>query len=195
MDDAVKHAMIKWPNVPDCYGWLGLDARGQWCMRDAQTQAAGPFAQSKGTPLHHEGLIAFINRNYAADAAGRWFFQNGPQRVFVELQAAPYVFRIQADGTLLSHTHESTHAQASWMDEHGRVFVQSALGFGLVHSQDVFAFSERQAQEEAQRSAAALAGQALAPPVWQPQSVAAAQLPAQFGFVLSPQASAPSLGE
>lgn len=28
MDDIVKQAMVKWPNVPDCYGWLGLDARG-----------------------------------------------------------------------------------------------------------------------------------------------------------------------
>ena len=191
----MKHSMAKWPNVPDCYGWLGLDTRGQWCMRDAQTQAAGPFAQSKGTPLQHEGLIAFINRNYAADAVGRWFFQNGPQRVFVELEAAPYVFRIHADGTLLSHTQETTQALSSWMDEAGRVFLQSALGFGLVHSQDVFTFSELQAQEQAQHSAAALAGQALASPVWQPQNVAAAQLPAQFGFVLSPQARETSLGE
>ena len=30
MDDIVKQAMAKWPNVPHCYGWLGLDARGNW---------------------------------------------------------------------------------------------------------------------------------------------------------------------
>ena len=28
MDDIVKQAMAKWPNVPHCYGWLALDARG-----------------------------------------------------------------------------------------------------------------------------------------------------------------------
>ncbi|MFZ9138137.1 MAG: DUF2946 family protein, partial [Hylemonella sp.] len=24
MDDIVRQAMAKWPNVPACYGWLGL---------------------------------------------------------------------------------------------------------------------------------------------------------------------------
>ncbi|MFB0914815.1 MAG: DUF2946 family protein, partial [Burkholderiaceae bacterium] len=28
MDDLVKQAMAKWPNVPNCFGWLGLSARG-----------------------------------------------------------------------------------------------------------------------------------------------------------------------
>ena len=41
MDDIVKQAMAKWPNVPHCYGWLGLDARGNWYMRDDSAQAAG----------------------------------------------------------------------------------------------------------------------------------------------------------
>lgn len=39
MDDIVKQALAKWPNVPDCYGWLGLDARGRWFMRDDAAQA------------------------------------------------------------------------------------------------------------------------------------------------------------
>ena len=33
-DDIVKAALKKWPNVPHCYGWLALDARGDWYMRD-----------------------------------------------------------------------------------------------------------------------------------------------------------------
>ena len=48
MDDIVKAALAKWPNVPHCHGWLGLDARGQWYMRDDQTQAAGVFAARPG---------------------------------------------------------------------------------------------------------------------------------------------------
>ena len=40
MDDIVKQALAKWPNVPDCYGWLGLDARGHWYLRDDAVQAA-----------------------------------------------------------------------------------------------------------------------------------------------------------
>ena len=43
MDDLVRQAMVKWPNVPDCFGWLGLDSRGQWYMRDDRAQALGPF--------------------------------------------------------------------------------------------------------------------------------------------------------
>ncbi|NBY29155.1 MAG: DUF2946 family protein, partial [Betaproteobacteria bacterium] len=44
MDDIVKQAMAKWPNVPHCYSWLGMDARGNWYMRDDRTQALGSFA-------------------------------------------------------------------------------------------------------------------------------------------------------
>src|SRR5204862_7437856 len=86
MDDIVRQAIAKWPNVPHCYGWLGLDARGNWYMRDDRTQAAGPFASNKGSLLKHEKLVDFIHRNYEHDERGQWFFQNGPQRVYVELE-------------------------------------------------------------------------------------------------------------
>ena len=104
MDDIVKQALAKWPNVPDCYGWLGLDARGRWYLRDDATQAQGPFPQVKGSLLEHEKLIEFIERNYEPDAQGQWFFQNGPQRVYVELEATPFIWRIQPDFAVLSHT-------------------------------------------------------------------------------------------
>ena len=79
MDDIVKQAVAKWPHVPDCYGWLGLDARGRWYLRDDAVQAAGPFPQSRGSLLQHEKLIEFIHRKYEHDPHGQWFFQNGPQ--------------------------------------------------------------------------------------------------------------------
>ena len=44
MDDIVKQALAKWPAVPHCYGWLGIDARGHWYMRDDRVQALGAFA-------------------------------------------------------------------------------------------------------------------------------------------------------
>ena len=50
MDDIVKAAMAKWPNVPNCYGWLGLDARGNWYMRDDNAQAAGAFCAASTVP-------------------------------------------------------------------------------------------------------------------------------------------------
>jgi hypothetical protein len=98
MDDIVKQALAKWPNVPACTGWLMLDRRGQWRMRDEAAQASG----SPGTPIRHEALLGFINRNYERDERGQWFFQNGPQRVYVELGYTPWVVRlsVEADGAL-----------------------------------------------------------------------------------------------
>src|SRR6476469_7815341 len=100
MDEVVKQAMAKWPNVPDCYGWLALDARGGWRMRDERAQQRGEL----GDKLAHEALIGFINRNYGADARGCWFFQNGPQRVFVNLEGAPFIARTDPAQGLLLHT-------------------------------------------------------------------------------------------
>ena len=89
MDELVKQALAKWPNVPHCYGWLGLDARGHWRMRDQQAQQQ----QLPGDKIAHAALLNFINRNYDHDDRGCWFFQNGPQRVYVNLEATPYIAR------------------------------------------------------------------------------------------------------
>jgi len=173
MDDIVKQAMAKWPNVPDCYGWLGLDARGNWYMRDDQAQAAGPFAggakTAKGSLLRHDKLIDFIQRNYSADAQGRWFFQNGPQRVFVELEATPWIWRIQPDFTVLTHTGQAAQVRQCLMDEAGRVYLLTDLGFGLVHTQDV-----------------ALAADAVQAGVWTLTEMTAQHMPERFSYVTSP---------
>jgi hypothetical protein len=143
MDDIVKQALAKWPNVPDCYGWLGLDARGNWFMRDDQAQAHGPFAggspASKGSQLKHDKLIEFIQRNYEPDAAGQWFFQNGPQRVYVELEATPLIWRISDDFSIHDHTGKPAHMQRCLLDEHRaslpadqyRLWPRSHHGHGL----------------------------------------------------------------
>jgi hypothetical protein len=39
MDEIVKQSLTKWPNVPHCYGWLALDARGAFRMRDETAHA------------------------------------------------------------------------------------------------------------------------------------------------------------
>jgi hypothetical protein len=146
MDDIVAAALKKWPNVPHCRGWLALDARGDWYLRDDRTQAAGPFPQAKGSRLEHVGLREFIERNYASDESGAWFFQNGPQRVYVELEAAPWVWRLaalrDASGRLtrvdvLSHSGRMAALDSTWLDEHGRLFVAADLGLGLVHTLDM----------------------------------------------------------
>lgn len=177
MDDIVKQAMAKWPNVPHCCGWLGLDARGQWFMRDDRAQRAGPFAggglAAKGAVLRHEKLIDFIGRNYLADDSGRWFFQNGPQRVFVELEATPWVWRV-ADGdfAVSGHTGQCAGAvEASLLDEAGRLYLLTQAGFGLVHTLDV-----------------SVAANAVEQGLWVPEAVDSTTLPARFGYVVSPQA-------
>ena len=144
MDDIVKQALVKWPNVPDCYGWLGLDARGRWYLRDDAAQAAGPFPHSKGSLLQHEKLIEFIQRNYEADVEGQWFFQNGPQRVFVELEVTPWVFRFGKTVTeLISHTRVLTESVGFLQDECGYVYAKTPIGLGLLHSHEVALLAEQ----------------------------------------------------
>ncbi len=176
MDDIVQQAMAKWPNVPHCHGWLGLDARGRWYLRDDAVQARGAFVHSKGALLQHDRLIAFIARNYAADAQGQWFFQNGPQRVYVELEATPWIWRIGPDGLgLRSHTGRAASATACLLDEEGRVYLASAIGLGLVHTLDV-----------------PLVADAIERGDWLAEPVQSSSLPAQYGFVRSPAARAGS---
>ncbi len=174
MDEIVRAALKKWPNVPACYGWLALDARGDWYMRDDRIQAAGPFPTVKGSRINHEKLREFIERNYAADEKGCWFFQNGPQRVYVELEAAPWVWRVRSDGsTAQVHDHCGTPAEvdACWLDERGRLFLATERGLGIVHTQDVLD-----------------AANAIEAGLWKPQDVRFAELPQRFAYRLSPKA-------
>ena len=175
MDDIVKQAMAKWPTVPDCYGWLGLDARGNWSMRDDRAQACGGFASgnpgAKGSLLQHTKLIDFIGRNYAATDEGCWYFQNGPQRVFVELEATPWIWRISPDGSVRSHSGQAAQCAAAYVDEAGYAYLQTDVGFGLVHTQDV-----------------ALAAQSIEAGTWTLEPCARADLPRRFHYVAHPQA-------
>lgn len=171
MDDIVKQAMAKWPSVPACYGWLGLDARGRWYLRDEAAQAAGPFPQSRGALLTHEKLIEFIHRNYEPDEAGQWFFQNGPQRVFVELECAPLVWRVAEDFSVVAHTGRAAVVRECVLDESGRLYLACDVGFGIVHSLDIVQ-----------------AAQAVELGLWTPQALRQAELPARYGYVLSPLA-------
>lgn len=175
MDDMVRAAMAKWPHVPDCCGWLGLDVNGQWCLRDLEAQALGRFASetrgARGDAILHEALCAFIGRNYGVDPQGRWFFQNGPQRVFVELVLAPWVLRLQPDGQVWTHTGVVVSAQTCLVDEQGWAYLATPLGLGLVHTRDVETLAR---WLDAGR--------------WSVEDCVRQELPDRFGFVLSPQA-------
>lgn len=181
MDDLVKQAMAKWPNVPDCFGWLGLDKRGQWYMRDDRVQMLGAFqsgvAGAKGSVLRHDKLIDFIHRNYEADATGRWYFQNGPQRVYIELESTPYIWRLGPELVLTSHNGLTTQVLSCLLDENGHVYLETPLGLGLVHSLDVLWVAE-----------------AIERGLWTSHECRSADLPKQYGFVQSPQAQQTNTG-
>jgi hypothetical protein len=175
MDDIVKQAMAKWPNVPHCYGWLGLDARGDWYLRDVAAQALGAFASgvpgAKGTRLQHAKLMEFIHRNYEVDAQGQWHFQNGPQRVFVELEVAPWIWRLDDQLHVTSHTGApAKDVREVLVDERGRVFLATEWGLGLVHSQDMHRMAGAVEQGR-----------------WKPREVQSNTLGNSYGFVTSPQ--------
>ena len=176
MDDIVRQALAKWPNVPHCYGWLGLDARGNWYMRDDRMQAAGPFPEVKGSLLRHEKLVEFIHRNYESDERGCWFFQNGPQRVYIELEAAPWVWRLGEGLAVTSHSGRAAAAVRSCvLDEQGRFYLETDLGLGLVHTLDM-----EQAADAVEQGR------------WTPQQFASTDLPARFGFVRNPKSLQPA---
>lgn len=126
----VIRGMAKWPNVPAVYGWLALDRRGLWAIK----QGAG-FER-----ITHPNAIAFIDRNYLHDERGRWYFQNGPQRVYVNLDYAPFVYRIAGAHPLAFETHTGlacANLQSVWMDEEGNLLLVTEHGPGLLADRDL----------------------------------------------------------
>jgi hypothetical protein len=113
-----------WPDVPACYGWLSLDRRGQWRLR--------------GGTVTHRGLRDFLNRGYGRDAEGHFFVQNGPQRVFVDLEYTPWVLHLTSAGTLETHTgHPIGAPRGAAVDEEGNLLLEIADGIALVCDRDL----------------------------------------------------------
>jgi len=161
MDDQVLRSLIKWPNIPHCFGWLALDRRGQWRMRDEFSQAN----QLAGSVIQHVALNEFISRNYAHDSLGRYFFQNGPQRVFVTLDATPFIARIfpgENGPQLLTQCGAEIKPQAALSDERGNIYIAGliqqsfsdqidgtvftkgeSLSVALLHDHDLDLFSDQ----------------------------------------------------
>jgi hypothetical protein len=186
MDDIVKAALAKWPNVPHCTGWLLLDRRGEWRMRDDGAQARGEL----GTPIRHAALRGFIERNYACDDRGRWFFQNGPQRVFVELAYTPWVVRLAAPSpgapALTDQTGAPFEPAAVLIDDEGSVLFADAsqpARVALLHDHDLDLFAQL-ATLDADGLSGALEWRSDRRLVI--ETVRGVELPARFGFVTSP---------
>lgn len=159
MDDAVLRGRAKWPGVPDVYGWLALDRRGEFRLRSESDPA-------RFERIGNAALRAFIARNYQPDDRGRWHFQNGPQRVFVRLEYAPLVLRSEGEG-FVDHCGRPFAPRRMFLDDEGALLIEGGAGLGLLDDRDLGAFADRAAEL----------------PVLPRKS-----LPARFGFVADPAA-------
>jgi len=151
MDAAVAQAMAKWPNVPAVYGWLSLDRRGNWLI--------------KGGRIANQALREFIARNYEPDSAGRWYFQNGPQRVYVTLAYTPLVVHYEGD-ELRDHCGRAFDARATYVDEEGSVLIEGNGVIALLDDRDLARYAD---------SGALL------------QRITSAEIAGRFGFVKEPK--------
>jgi Protein of unknown function (DUF2946) len=133
MDQSALRGIGKWPDVPAVYGWLALDRRGNWLLKDPRGEGFGRIGNA--------ALRDFIGRNYAADARGCWYFQNGPQRVYVRLAYTPLVVR--HDGAaLMDHCGRPVQAGAMFLDDEGSILVLGAHGIGLLDDRDLARFAD-----------------------------------------------------
>ena len=166
MDEQVLRSLIKWPNVPHCFGWLALDRRGQWRMRDEYAQTN----QLPGNVIQHVALNEFISRNYAHDSLGRYFFKNGPQRVFITLDATPWIARMipgESGPQLSTQCGTEIKPHGALSDEKGNIYITGSipqslsdqinstvftqtesLSVALLHDHDLDLFSDQSQVEE-----------------------------------------------
>lgn len=135
MDDAVKAALARWPDVPAVFGWLSLDARGHWHLHPEGLAAEGGVGES----ITNTQIVTFIQRNYAHDDAGRWFFQNGPQRAYVRLDAAPFILRRADTGRgLVTHTGQPVKQVSGWWLADGEtLFADTDVGPGMIEDREL----------------------------------------------------------
>ena len=148
MDDQVIRSLIKWPNVPECFGWLALDRRGQWRMRDLFAQQN----QLSGQVIVHRALNDFISRNYACDKAGNYFFQNGPQRVFVTLDCTPWVVKIyptEQGSQFLTQCQTAFEPSSALSDEQGNIYIVGSTNQAIKAENDSQSFIDQKSQSVA----------------------------------------------
>ena len=136
MDDSVARSLLKWPDVPDVYGWLSLDRRGNFLIRS--TSAPPSFER-----IGNAALREFICRNYQADARGCWYFQNGPQRVFVKLAYTPLVAHLQGESLFDHCGREFGEPSQVLLDDEGSILLAGGTGLAVLDDRDLERFSDR----------------------------------------------------
>lgn len=187
MTPNVLNAIAKWPDVPACYGWLALDARGVWRLRNGYAQQHG----LPGDKVTHAGIVEFLQRHYRCDDNGSWYVQNGPQRVFVELAYTPWVVRLvpATDGLRLVTTTGAAFSPAQCLqDEQGRVLIAGTIDgsatIALLHDHDLGLFAE--GFETAACGCGTGGRWTYAGRGFDVEPIASAEVARRFGFVANP---------
>ena len=96
-----------------------------------------------------EGKSAFTDpekkkeefRNYEADARGCWYFQNGPQRVYVTLAYTPFVVRHEG-ARLLDQCGREVLPRRTYLDDEDSVLVLGQHGICLLDDRDLERYAE-----------------------------------------------------
>jgi hypothetical protein len=145
MDDQVRQAMARWPNVPAVHGWLRLDRRGRWMLVDRGVAGFDEAVHGAGSEITSPPIIDFIGRNYQSDAQGRWYWQNGPQRVYVDLDLAPILLRVMGEvptQSLITHTgYPVERIERATSDGQGNLWLLTEHGPGCIDDRDLGALT------------------------------------------------------
>jgi hypothetical protein len=141
IDDLVRQAMARWPDVPAVRGWLRLDRRGRWLLVDRGMPGFDEARHGAGSEITSPPIVDFIGRNYGPDGHGRWHWQNGPQRVFVDLELAPLLYRVlgEAPSQLLA-THTGwpvARIDRAATDRDGNLWIETEHGPGCIDDRDL----------------------------------------------------------
>ena len=118
----------------------------------------------------------------AATTAGAWFFQNGPQRVYVELEAAPWVWRLQRRAARRAVDHQPHRARGA---ASARPSSTRRAGSSSPPTS---------ASASSTRSTWKRAADAVERGVWTPTDARFAALAERFGYRLSPAAATARAG-
>jgi hypothetical protein len=215
LDDQVKRAMRKWPQVPSVYGWLRLNRRGQWFLVDRSQPGFDEARDGAGSLISSPPIIDFIGRNYECDDTGAWYWQNGPQRVFVRLELAPLILRVLNEPPLqrlVTHTGFIVdRVERVLSDADGNLLMQTDLGAAAIDDRDIGQLQLSAAEDDAGSEGGAMrllleqypapcatSGQdAPSARAWRIDihpAAGAAALGAQLGFIADPAPPAPLAG-
>jgi len=138
VDTIIDAALQKWPQVPNCYGWLNFDRRGEWRIQNEYAQQH----KLPGELITHQGFKSYIEAHLAHDMRGNYFFQNGPQRVFIHFAYCPWVIRFypleEGHWQLRTTLGEVIEPLACFLDEHGQVMFEADFSSRMVNEEGIF---------------------------------------------------------